>query len=904
MDLKRKRSFEVITPGSPPHRPPPSLRNSTRLQQLEQYNIRLGAIDLGELAVITLDTIECLGFVIVGLNDLPREPRSAGATLLDAATTGLKAIDTLLHGLRFARKFHGKLDHLSQQGQLSTILRDLTEGKWEKLGLLACKAHSCILDCLSVMRESQNKFLSVSDVPIWDDFVLIMEISESQKCTGSLSNIVTTFKLAELENPLFRLRRFLEVEISMMIWPPSESDISPRRDLDVHNHNESLNLEHLRLFFKDMALVPIRYRAYLPSLPTYELDRPVIRSPACLPFIVGGIDDHDCLSKEASGGKGFERVITPLLEFDWNEPWNTIPDILRWIVPFLKSTQQEHPPDISEIGLLADIYLKGIILLVESLRMGRLFLENYATNAAWYFERREIREKYSLVLGENEGYPWKIAAALSKYSLDSFALAKAHANALRAQFERNNNWTQIPTLTSEEYPCYLAIRRILETFCGPLFEKLRSLSYTWNRLWNVLKFPGSFSQNIHLEDIGEETLKLWYDEGSYVACELLYHQMSSDAKTGKNINLELWTKAANWIYKTIAYNNIQSNPPFTYPIWSEVFFGDLHLIPERFRTQIAYTIPPIAVVRPHAEQFLTDAELDRLQVFHQYICRKDEVPIKDLCNSVIAISNYYFFHNRGTHSYLVPGDYETAIGFVAPWSTLGPSLHELSVHINGVFFDLLQSVLKAFQFVTQFYTLFGTPSPSGPRVVAEPKLQLFNTLDIATGILYPLVEYEDKFKNIYVILDHLAHIYVGSGSSGEPKDNEIPILDPQQLIKLVGDLERGIQEWYRWWTWTRATEHSPENFAECISINAILWSGSLQTNWDSLQSLDTGFKSVSESATLRMGKKVYTQVIAVHKPQQLYADIQTERSAVQIFYLTGKPSPRHQISRTEVQQGV
>ncbi|KIJ46049.1 hypothetical protein M422DRAFT_46348 [Sphaerobolus stellatus SS14] len=351
-----------------------------------------------------------------------------------------------------------------------------------------------------------------------------------------------------------------------------------------------------------MALVPPRYRAYIPSLPNYDPDPPVQqRSPAFLPFRVGGIpvDDHSCLSEEASAGsQGFERFITPLLEFDWNEPWNTIPNVLRWIAPFLKSTQQsvlslfcflylviltrsirENPPDMSEIGLLAEMYLKGIILLIESLYMGRLFFENYATNAAWYFDRRRVREKYTLVIGENEGGPWKIAMALSKGASDSFALAQGHADALRAQFEWNYNWTQIPPLTSEEHPCYLPIRKVLEPFSGPSFEKLRTLSCTWNRLWHTLKFPGSVPLNIHDEDIGAETLKLWYDGDSYTSCELLYHQIIADVKAHENIDQELWNDVANWINKKpIIYSSrILSNYPFTYPIWSEVFFGDKYI---------------------------------------------------------------------------------------------------------------------------------------------------------------------------------------------------------------------------------------------------------------------------------------------------------------------------------------
>ncbi|KIJ46046.1 hypothetical protein M422DRAFT_29444 [Sphaerobolus stellatus SS14] len=260
-----------------------------------------------------------------------------------------------------------------------------------------------------------------------------MELSESHKYTASLSDVMTT--LAKSGNPSLRLQSFLEVEISKMIWP------SPKNTI-IFTHN-----------FHKMALVPPRYRAYIPSLPNYDPDPPVQqRSPAFLPFRVGGIpvDDHSCLSEEASAGsQGFERFITPLLEFDWNEPWNTIPNVLRWIAPFLKSTQQsvlslfcflylviltrsirENPPDMSEIGLLAEMYLKGIILLIESLYMGRLFFENYATNAAWYFDRRRVREKYTLVIGENEGGPWKIAMALSKGASDSFALAQGHADAV------------------------------------------------------------------------------------------------------------------------------------------------------------------------------------------------------------------------------------------------------------------------------------------------------------------------------------------------------------------------------------------------------------------------------------------------------------------------------------------
>ncbi|KIJ46067.1 hypothetical protein M422DRAFT_250496 [Sphaerobolus stellatus SS14] len=845
MDSKRKRSIEVITPGPPPLRPPPSLRNSTRLQQLDQYNIRSGAINLDELAAIILDAIECFGFVIVGLNGLPGELRSAGARLLDAATTGLKAIDTLLHGLRFARKFHRKLDHLSQRGQLSTILRDLTDGEWEKLGLLASKAHSCILDCLSVMRECQAKFLSVSEVPRLDDFVLIMEISESQKYTVSSSDIMTTFKLSEPENPLFRLWSFLEVENSKMIWPPSESTISTRG-------GEWPNLEQLGFFFKDkMALVPTRYRSYIPSLPNYAPDHPVLRSPAFLPFRVGGIDDRDFLYQEASGSQGFKRFISPLLEFDWNEPLDILPDILRWIAPFLKSTQQENPPDTSEIGLLAEMYLKGIILLVESLYMGNLFFDNYATNAAWYFERPKARGKYALVLGEDEIGPWKIAMALSKYSFDSFAIAQDHADALRIQFDKNYNWIQIPTFTSKEYPCYLSVRKILETLSsGRSFEKLRSLVYNWNQIWDASKFPGSVPDNIHLEAVDEETLKLWYEGGSsYTACELLYQQLTVDAKTRLRLNIhywqpKLWNNVSNWISKTITYNHIQLNPPFTYPIWPDAFLDDFHLIPEGLRTQITYELPPIVVVPPHPEQFLTDTELARLQIFHQYISRKDGIPINNICSSVTAINDYYSLNtNISRYSFFLPDDYETAVDIGMPFST-GLSLQELGIDINRVLFDLKQSVLKAFKFHAQFYTLFGTPSPSGPRVLVEPKLQLFNTLDIATRILDPLAEYQDKFKNIYVTLDHLDHVSLNSSRSGTSSHSQISSLVPKQLVKLIGGLEQGIREWYRWWIWT--TEHSPEGSSlECLSINGILWPGSLQTNWHSMQSLVIGFESLS-----------------------------------------------------------
>ncbi|KIJ46069.1 hypothetical protein M422DRAFT_250499 [Sphaerobolus stellatus SS14] len=823
--------------------------NVTRLQQLDQYNIRSGTVDLDELAAITLDYIECFGFIIVGVNtsSLPGELRSVGATLLDASATGLKAIDTLLQGLRFARKFHKKLDRLTIQAGWGNSRR-LTDGEWEELGPMATKVHFTIQKCLGILREIEGRFLSLKapDVPNLGDSVLVMEIPESHKYTASLSDIVATFRLVDSGNPLFRLRSFLEVEISKMIWPPSESAIS--LNSDVPNHFEWTNLEQLEFFFKDMALVPTRYRSYIPSLPNYVPDHLVLRSPAFLPFRVGGIDDRDLRYQEASGSQGFERFISPLLEFDWNEPLNILPDILRWIAPFLKSTQQEDSHVISEIGLLAEMYLKGIILFVESLYMGSLFFKNYATNAAWYFERRKARGKYALVLGEDEIGPWNIAMALSKYSFDSFAIAQGHADALRIQFERNYNWIQIPTFTSREYPCYLSVRKILETLSsGRSFEKIRSLVYNWNRIWDALKFPGSVPDNIHLEALDEETLKLWYEGGSsYTACELLYQQITVDAETRLWMNVyhrqqTLLDNVSNWISKTITYNRIQSNPPFTYPIWLEAFFDDLHLIPEGFRTQITYALPPIVVVPPHTEQFLTDAELGRLQVFYRYMCRKDKCPINYLCKAVDAINKCYTIDNIS---------HITASKELTMQLSMGLSLKEIIVLINKVLSDVTYSVLEAFKFIMQFYTFFGTPSPSGPRILAEPKLQLFNTLDIATQILDPLSGYQDRFKKISVILDRL--VYIRSSDSGEAKD-ERPELHSQQLVKPIRDLEQRIQDWYRWWTWT--TEHSLGGLAEGISLNAILWSGSLQTDWNSLQSLGRGFESLSDYSFIGVSRR-------------------------------------------------
>ncbi|KIJ46071.1 hypothetical protein M422DRAFT_250501 [Sphaerobolus stellatus SS14] len=139
--------------------------NVTRLQQLDQYNIHSGTVDLDELAAITLDYIECFGFIIVGINasSLPGELRSAGATLLDASATGLEAIDTLLQGLRFARKFHRKLNRLMNPASYRWgNSRRLTDGEWEELGLMATKVHSTIQKCLGILREIEGRFLSVS----------------------------------------------------------------------------------------------------------------------------------------------------------------------------------------------------------------------------------------------------------------------------------------------------------------------------------------------------------------------------------------------------------------------------------------------------------------------------------------------------------------------------------------------------------------------------------------------------------------------------------------------------------------------------------------------------------------------------------------------------------------------
>ncbi|KIJ46066.1 hypothetical protein M422DRAFT_250495 [Sphaerobolus stellatus SS14] len=86
--------------------------NVARFQQLDQYNTRPAIIDLDELAATTLDDIECLGFISVGINisSLLGELRSAGATLLDTSTMGLKAMDILLQGPDFAQKFHRTIE--------------------------------------------------------------------------------------------------------------------------------------------------------------------------------------------------------------------------------------------------------------------------------------------------------------------------------------------------------------------------------------------------------------------------------------------------------------------------------------------------------------------------------------------------------------------------------------------------------------------------------------------------------------------------------------------------------------------------------------------------------------------------------------------------------------------------
>ena len=85
-----------------------------------------------------------------------------------------------------------------------------------------------------------------------------------------------------------------------------------------------------------MNLIYEGYLLYLPSLPPNHSDSSTLRLPSFLSLKVEGVDDSSRLFQVVSGSQGFETFITPLLEFDWNAPWLNLPDIMRWIAPFLR----------------------------------------------------------------------------------------------------------------------------------------------------------------------------------------------------------------------------------------------------------------------------------------------------------------------------------------------------------------------------------------------------------------------------------------------------------------------------------------------------------------------------------------------------------------------------------------